>query len=241
MSGDDTDPQPAHAATDSEETALAMQASTTATMDLADAPDVPRAYAWLVFALIFALLLSDYMSRQVLNAVFPLLKSEWGLTDTQLGSLSGIVALMVGILAFPISLAADRWGRPEPPSRTGWSTWSRATSACSRARRAISCWRSPPNSVTKATKKNRPKDTQNTKNPSRGTLKARHPASAGACSSAIPDGIVYTCQPGRRRRQATDQGRNATIRFAQSSGALCVHKSRILLRVERDLRDAGVP
>lgn len=34
--------------------------------------DVPRKYAWLVFALTFGLLISDYMSRQVLNAVFPL-------------------------------------------------------------------------------------------------------------------------------------------------------------------------
>src|SRR5262245_66621122 len=70
-----------------------------------------RAFAWVVFALTLALLLSDYMSRQVLNAVFPLLKAEWHLSDTQLGSLSGIVALMVGVLTFPLSLLADRWGR----------------------------------------------------------------------------------------------------------------------------------
>jgi exosortase/archaeosortase len=42
-------------------------------------------YAWIVFALTFGLLISDYMSRQVLNAVFPLLKAEWGLSDGQLG------------------------------------------------------------------------------------------------------------------------------------------------------------
>ncbi|MGH8486945.1 MAG: MFS transporter, partial [Pseudomonas sp.] len=72
---------------------------------------VPRAYAWVVFALTFGLLISDYMSRQVLNAVFPLLKSEWALSDSQLGLLSGIVALMVGLLTFPLSLLADRWGR----------------------------------------------------------------------------------------------------------------------------------
>src|SRR3546814_10176396 len=54
---------------------------------------------------------SDDMSRQVLNAVFPLLKAQWQLSDTQLGSLGGVVALMVGILTFPLSLVADRWGR----------------------------------------------------------------------------------------------------------------------------------
>jgi MFS family permease len=75
------------------------------------AHSVPRRYAWVVFALTFGLLISDYMSRQVLNAVFPLLKGEWALSDSQLGLLSGIVALMVGLLTFPLSLLADRFGR----------------------------------------------------------------------------------------------------------------------------------
>jgi predicted MFS family arabinose efflux permease len=70
----------------------------------------PAAYAWVVFALTFGLLISDYMARQVLNAVFPLLKAEWALSDTQLGALSGVVALTVGLLTFPLSLLADRWG-----------------------------------------------------------------------------------------------------------------------------------
>lgn len=72
---------------------------------------IPRRYAWVVFALTFGLLISDYMSRQVLNAVFPILKSEWALSDGQLGLLSGIVALMVGLLTIPLSLLADRFGR----------------------------------------------------------------------------------------------------------------------------------
>ncbi len=70
-----------------------------------------RLFPWAVFTLTFALLLSDYMSRQVLSAVFPFLKTEWALTDTQLGSLTSIVALTVGILAAPLSLLGDRWGR----------------------------------------------------------------------------------------------------------------------------------
>lgn len=89
----------------------------------------PRLYAWLVFALTFGLLLSDYMSRQVLNAVFPLLKAEWGLSDTQLGSLSGVVALLVGLLTFPLSVLADRWGRVRSIILMA-SLWSLATLAC---------------------------------------------------------------------------------------------------------------
>ena len=48
-------------------------------------PGPPEYFPWIVFALTFGLLLSDYMSRQVLSAVFPFLKVEWALTDTQLG------------------------------------------------------------------------------------------------------------------------------------------------------------
>nr|WP_272922564.1 MFS transporter [Streptomyces sp. SID5785] len=74
-------------------------------------------------------MLSDYMSRQVLNAVFPLLKAEWMLTDAQLGSLSGIVALMVGVLTFPLSLLADRWGRARSLVLAA-VVWSLATLGC---------------------------------------------------------------------------------------------------------------
>ncbi|QBR02399.1 MFS transporter [Paraburkholderia pallida] len=92
----------------------------------------PRAYAWVVFALTFALLLSDYMSRQVLNAVFPLLKATWGLSDTRLGSLSSIVALMVGVLTFPLSVFADRWGRVRSIVLMA-ALWSLATLGCAAA------------------------------------------------------------------------------------------------------------
>jgi len=94
--------------------------------------DVPRkipAYAWVVFALTFGLLISDYMARQVLNAVFPLLKAEWNLTDGQLGFLSGVVALMVGLLTCPISLLADRWGRVKSIAAMA-CVWSAATLYC---------------------------------------------------------------------------------------------------------------
>src|SRR5688572_4495769 len=90
---------------------------------------IPRGYAWVVFALSFGLLLSDYMSRQVLNAVFPLLKAEWALTDARLGLLSGIVALMVGLLTFPLSLLADRFGRVRSLALMA-TVWSLATLGC---------------------------------------------------------------------------------------------------------------
>ena len=93
---------------------------------------IPRRYAWVVFALTFGLLISDYMSRQVLNAVFPMLKAEWSLSDSQLGLLSGIVALMVGLLTFPLSLLADRFGRVRSLTLMA-VLWSLATLGCALA------------------------------------------------------------------------------------------------------------
>ncbi len=108
---------------------MGMQATIAIGEADAAAPDVPRVYAWCVFALTFGLLLADYMSRQVLNAVFPLLKAQWQLSDTQLGSLSSIVALMVGLLTFPLSLLADRWGRVRSLILMA-VLWSLATLGC---------------------------------------------------------------------------------------------------------------
>ena len=95
-------------------------------------PNVSRTFAWIVFALTFGLLISDYMSRQVLNAVFPVLKAEWGLSDTQLGSLNSVVALLVGLLTFPLSVLADRWGRVRSIVLMA-ALWSLATAACALA------------------------------------------------------------------------------------------------------------
>lgn len=74
-------------------------------------PDRATPYGWLVFAISFGLLMSDHMARQVLGAVSPLLQAEWHLSDTELGALSSVVAMAVGVLSFPLSLAADYLGR----------------------------------------------------------------------------------------------------------------------------------
>jgi predicted MFS family arabinose efflux permease len=90
------------------------------------APRARRLFPWIVFALTFALLLSDYMSRQVLSAVFPFLKVEWALTDTELGGLVSVVSLTVAVLAVPLSLLGDRWGRVKSIVLMA-SIWSLAT------------------------------------------------------------------------------------------------------------------
>ncbi|MEV4207839.1 MFS transporter [Nocardia salmonicida] len=109
---------------------------TTTVVPVASAPNrsssVTRNYPWLVFALAFGLLLADYMSRQVLSAVFPFLKTEWTLSDSQLASLSSVVALMVGLLTLPLSVLADRWGRVRSLVVMA-VVWSIATLVCALA------------------------------------------------------------------------------------------------------------
>jgi MFS family permease len=90
---------------------------------------VSRLYAWAVFALTFGLMLSDYLTRNVISAVFPLLKLEWSLTDTQLGTLVSVVALVVGVGSFPIALLADRWGRVKSITAMA-GVWCVATIGC---------------------------------------------------------------------------------------------------------------
>jgi MFS family permease len=94
-----------------------------------DAARVSRVYAWAVFALTFGLMLSDYLSRQVIGAVFPFLKAEWALSDSQLGVLVSVVSLVVGLLSVPISLVSDRWGRVKSIMVMAF-VWCLATVAC---------------------------------------------------------------------------------------------------------------
>nr|WP_216858869.1 MFS transporter [Caballeronia novacaledonica] len=88
-----------------------------------------RTYAWIVFALMFCLLLSDYMSRQALNALFPILKTQWKLSDTHLGTISSVVPFTVGLLTLPFSIFADRWGRVKSIALMA-GLWSVATLGC---------------------------------------------------------------------------------------------------------------
>jgi predicted MFS family arabinose efflux permease len=93
------------------------------------AASTSRAYVWTVFTLTFALMLSDFAARTIIGPIFPLLKAEWGLSDTQLGSLVSVIALIVGLLSLPVSMVADRCGRARSVSVMA-TMWGLATMAC---------------------------------------------------------------------------------------------------------------
>ena len=89
--------------------------------------------AWFAFAMTLALMLFDYIDRQVIVSLFPYIKAEWGLTDKQLGALVSVVSVTVAIGALPVALIADRTSRVK--SIVAMATiWSLATISCMFAR-----------------------------------------------------------------------------------------------------------
>jgi MFS family permease len=94
---------------------------------------VPRRQAWFAFVMAFLLMAFDFMDRQIVVAMFPALKAEWGLSDKELGALTAAVSITVAVFAFPIALLADRWSRVKSIVVMA-TVWSLATIACGLSR-----------------------------------------------------------------------------------------------------------
>lgn len=88
----------------------------------------PGRHAWTGFGLAFALMVVDFVDRQLVVAVFPDLRAEWRLSDTQLGALVSVVSVTVALGAIPSAVLVDRWSRVKAVVVMG-TTWSLATLA----------------------------------------------------------------------------------------------------------------
>ena len=90
-----------------------------------------------VFWILFGLNLLNYMDRQVLYAVFPLLQTDLQLTDLQLGTLASAFMAVYMCYAPVMGYLADRFSRPR---LIGISAliWSGATLSCGIAKNYIS-------------------------------------------------------------------------------------------------------
>lgn len=88
-----------------------------------------RGQAWFAFAMTLALMIFDYIDRQVIVSLFPYLRAEWALSDKQLGALVSVVSVTVALGALPVALYADRASRVR--SIVAMATlWSLATISC---------------------------------------------------------------------------------------------------------------
>ncbi len=88
----------------------------------------PRS-AWFAYAMTIALMLMDYIDRQVIVSLFPYMKKEWALSDAQLGSLVSAVSVTVALGALPVALFADRVSRVRSIAAMA-AVWSAATLSC---------------------------------------------------------------------------------------------------------------
>ncbi len=90
-----------------------------------------------LFLILFGLNLLNYIDRQVLYSVFPLLQTDLNLTDLQLGTLASAFMLVYMCYAPVMGFLADRMRRPK---LIAWSAflWSGATLACGLAQNYLS-------------------------------------------------------------------------------------------------------
>lgn len=90
---------------------------------------IGKRQAWFAFAMTFALMLFDYIDRQVIVSLFPHLRAEWNLSDKELGGLVSIISIVVAVGSIPVALIADRLSRVKSIVVMA-TTWSLASISC---------------------------------------------------------------------------------------------------------------
>ena len=97
----------------------------------AQAPDYlsGRGQAWFAFVMTIALMIFDYVDRQIIVSLFPHLKAEWGLSDKELGALVSVISLTIAAGVIPVALIADRVSRVKSIVVMA-VIWSLATISC---------------------------------------------------------------------------------------------------------------
>src|SRR5205823_2697050 len=69
----------------------------------------PKRYAWILVAILWVVALLNYVDRQVIFSLFPLLSRDLSLSPVQLGLLSTVFLWVYGILSPFAGFAADRF------------------------------------------------------------------------------------------------------------------------------------
>ncbi|MEK6606378.1 MAG: MFS transporter [Myxococcota bacterium] len=82
----------------------------------------PRA----ILALLLLINLVNYLDRQIIFTLNPVLKREFALSDTQVGLLGSVFAIVLAVFSVPLGVLADRWRRKWVIA-LGVGLWSVAT------------------------------------------------------------------------------------------------------------------
>lgn len=70
--------------------------------------DVPKGKRAFYFFILYGLFTVDFIARVGVNAIFPILQADLGLTDTQIGSLASIVLFGMAALVLPVSYLGEK-------------------------------------------------------------------------------------------------------------------------------------
>jgi MFS family permease len=97
---------------------------------------ISKGYSTYIFVLLFLLYMFDWLDRMVVVSLFPFIKADWGLTDTQCGMLISGVSWSIVVLTFPVSIFIDRWSRKKSIGLMAL-LWSLATAACAFTRNYV--------------------------------------------------------------------------------------------------------
>ena len=67
--------------------------------------------AWYALLILFGINTMNFYDRQIFGAVAELVRKEWTLSDTQLGTLGTAFILMYAVVGLPLGRLADTWSR----------------------------------------------------------------------------------------------------------------------------------
>ena len=97
-------------------------------------PEPGTRYPYYVLGVLFCVNVLNLVDRQAVYILFPLLKADLQLTDTQLGALGALpFALFYSFMGMPLGWVADRWHRVRLIT-IGLTVWSGFTALCGMAR-----------------------------------------------------------------------------------------------------------
>src|SRR5947207_10206473 len=88
-----------------------MNLPVASTNDAGDKFLFSRRSAWFAYGMTIALMIFDYVDRQVIVSMFPFLKAEWNLSDKELGLLVSVISITVAVFGIPVAWIADRISR----------------------------------------------------------------------------------------------------------------------------------
>ena len=90
-------------------------------------PELTSRYAYYVLTVLFCVNVINLIDRQAVYILFPLIKADLQLTDTQLGALGALpFAFFYSFMGIPLGWLADRWNRVRIIT-IGLSVWSGLT------------------------------------------------------------------------------------------------------------------